>query len=129
MTLPVHPRLKMAGDAAEALISVAQALTRAAARRVARSRPARNTTLRPGADTPMWNALVLAVRPHLRVHGEKSNLARELGVPPQRIHEFFVARTAAPDAERTLIILNWLATRPAAPAGGTKRKAEVSRNT
>ena len=53
------------------------------------------------------------MRPQLRRRGEKINLGRELGVPPQRIHEYFVARTAAPDAERTLALLVWLARRPA----------------
>src|SRR5687767_12333850 len=104
MDIPLHPHLRAVGDVAEGLTWAAQQLARAAARRVARRRPPKNATLRPGAGTPMWNALVLAVRPHLRRRGEKTNLGRELGVPPQRIHEYFVARTAAPDAERTLCV-------------------------
>jgi len=122
MDTPLHPRLRLAGEAADGLIGLAQLLARAAARRAADVRPPRNTTLRPGANTPLWNALVLAARPHLRRRGEKTNLGRELGLPPQRIHEFFVARTAAPDAERTLGILHWLATRPALPRKAAQTK-------
>jgi hypothetical protein len=112
MDIPLHPRLRAVSDVTEGLIWVSRQLARAAARRTSRKPPSHNSTLRPGPDTPMWNALILAVRPHLRRRGEKSNLGRELGVPPQRIHEYFVARTAAPDAERILLLLHWLATRP-----------------
>ena len=112
MDLPANAQLRAAFQATEGLIRLAQRLSREAARRVVRSRPPRNTTLRPGPDTPMWNALVATIRPHLRRRGEKTNLGRELGVPPQRIHEYFVARTATPDAERTLLLLHWLTSRP-----------------
>jgi hypothetical protein len=108
----VHPRLKPAAAMADGLVLLAQQLTRVAARRWPRDPKRRNTTLRPGPDTPMWNALVLSVRPYLRRRGEKTNLGRELGVPPQRIHEYFVARKSTPDAERVLRILRWLANRP-----------------
>jgi len=59
----------------------------------------------------MWNALVHSVAPLLRPWGEKSRLARILGVPPQRVHDYFVRRTAAPDAERTLQLMHWLVRR------------------
>jgi hypothetical protein len=96
---------------AELLVMPAEELARAAARQLLRQPARRNATLRPGIDTPLWNALVAVVRTQLRRRGEKINLGRELGVPPQRIHEYFVARTAAPDAERTLALLIWLARR------------------
>jgi hypothetical protein len=118
---PIHPRIETVALVAEGLVHVAQTLARVAARRAPAIRAGRFATLRPGAATPLWNALVVAVRAQLRRRGEKSNLARELGVPPQRVHEYFVARTAAPDAERTLVVLHWLATRPAPasrPRGG-----------
>ena len=108
----VHPRLKPAAAMADSLVVLTQRLARVAARQLPRGPKRRNATLRPGPDTPMWNALVLSARPHLRRRGEKTNLGRELGVPPQRIHEYFVARTATPDAERVLCILRWLAARP-----------------
>ena len=69
----------------------------------------RGATLRPGARTPLWSAVAQAVRPHLSRRGEKSKLARILGVPPQRVHDYFKAGTQAPDAERTLLLLVWLA--------------------
>jgi len=131
MDIPLHPRLRAAGEVADGLVSVAQMLTRAAARGIARGRPPRNATLRPGPSTPMWNALVLAVRPHLRRYGAKTNLGRELGLPPQRIHEFFGERTATPDAERTLCILHWLSLQapPSTRSTASSRRPRVSRNT
>ena len=110
--LPANAQLRAAFEATDGIIRLAQRLAREAARRTVRSRPPRNTTLRPGPLTPMWNALVATIRHHLRRRGEKTNLGRELGVPPQRIHEYFVTRTATPDAERTLLLLDWLNTRP-----------------
>lgn len=78
-----------------------------------RRRPARGATLRPGVRTPMWNALAHTVRPLLVKHGEKIKLARLLGLPPQRIHEFFRTGAAMPDAERTLLLLHWVSQRTA----------------
>lgn len=93
----------------------AVAIARLARRRVKpRPRPRRGATLRPGAETPLWLTLVAHVRPHLRGHGAKSRLARELGLDPSRISQFFVTRTASPDAERTLLLLLWLG-RPGGP--------------
>ena len=127
MNTPIHPRIESVALVAEGLLTLSQRLARVAARRAPPIRLARGATLRPGAATPLWNALVLAVRAHLRRRGEKSNLARELAVPPQRVHEYFVARTAAPDAERTLLVLHWLATRPAepGPSRGPRRPGKL----
>lgn len=71
-------------------------------------RRGRGATLRPGIDTPLWLALVARIRPLLRARGAKALLARELGLDPSRISQFFVTRTAQPDAERTLLLLGWL---------------------
>lgn len=71
-------------------------------------RPRRGGTVRPGRRTPLWNALAATVRPHLRRRGAKSNLARMLGVPPQRIHQYFKENSASPDAERVLQLVVWL---------------------
>ena len=68
-------------------------------------------TLRPGSSTPLWNALVASLRPWLQRRGEKALLARLLGVPRQRVHDFLVGRGRMPDAERTLLMLEWLAAR------------------
>jgi len=97
---------KLVSAAAEAAVESAR--TRAAeARR--RHRPSRRgLTLRPGPDTPLWNALVRALRPHLRQRGSKAQLARLLGLHRQRLHECLKAGSASLDAERTLLLLGWL---------------------
>jgi hypothetical protein len=89
---------------------------RESARRLARTyheatRPRIGATLRPGRDTPLWNALVAEIRPLLKRRGEQAILARLLALPRQRVHEFVVRRGRMPDAERTLLLMEWLATR------------------
>jgi hypothetical protein len=93
---------------AEGVLVAAEALA-AVAERTFRSAPRpRGATVRPGAATPLWLALVAEVRPHLRHYGAKVLLARELGIDPSRVSEFFGRRSAMPDAERTLMLLEWL---------------------
>jgi len=96
---------------AEGLALVAQALLAVAQKQVAKAtRKCRGHTLRPGPHTPMWNALALAVKPRVKGrYGAQSKLACLLGVPPQRVHDYLIARRAAPDAERTLQLLFWIA--------------------
>lgn len=81
--------------------------------------PSQRRTLRPGGNTELWNALADHVEPLLTDYGAKANLARVLGVPRQRIHDYFVARTKMPDAERLLHLLGWLVTRTEPPTAGT----------
>jgi hypothetical protein len=57
-------------------------------------------TLRPGRETPLWNALRKEIRSHLRKYGAQANLARLLGLPR--------GGGQMPDAERTLQLLAWL---------------------
>jgi hypothetical protein len=83
----------------------------AAARHKAARRPRKGATLRPGDDTPLWNAVLEKIRPHLRQRGAQANLARVLEVPRQRVHDYFVAGTQMPDAERMIHVLLWLAAR------------------
>ena len=71
----------------------------------------RYVALAPGADTPLWNELAAAVTRSLRGRGEKVKLARLLGLSRQRLHVLLVAKTACPDAERTLQLLAWLQAR------------------
>jgi hypothetical protein len=71
-------------------------------------RPKRGETLKPGLDTPLWNALSAAVQTKLTRYGEKAKLGRILGVPRQRVHEILRTRRQLPDAERTLLLLAWL---------------------
>ena len=96
---------------ADELESAATALAREMRKRLKSPPRSRGATLRPSVDTPLWNALVAAVRPLLNKHGEKVLLARELGLDPSRVTEFFVAQRAMPDAERTLELLIWLSRR------------------
>jgi hypothetical protein len=93
--------------------SLAEAARLAAIKAVHLARPAprrraRGQTLRPGAETPLWNALVAEVTPFLKAYGARALLARELGVHGSRVTEFFVRRKAMPDAERTLELIAWL---------------------
>lgn len=74
-------------------------------------RPRRGATLRPGPETPLWNELVRAVRPHLRRRGAKNQLARLLGISRQRLYVCLRAQRACLDAERTLLLLTWLSAR------------------
>lgn len=68
-------------------------------------------TLRPGRETPLWNRLVTQIRPFLKRRGEKAQLARLLGLHRQAVNEYFASRSRMPDAERTLLLLEWLAAR------------------
>ncbi len=65
-------------------------------------------TLRPGRETPLWNAIADEVQPLLKVHGTQAALGRLLGLDRQAIHAYFIGRTRMPDAERTLQIVTWL---------------------
>lgn len=107
---PTHPGIETLFAVTDEIVFVARELAMAAAKQLPPAkRRQRGATLRPGPTTPLWNAVVQGVRPHLVRWGEKIKLGRLLGVPPQRIHEYFVAGTATPDAERTLLIIHWLA--------------------
>jgi hypothetical protein len=84
---------------------------RAAQRKRESRRPRKGATLRPGDETPLWNAVVTKVRPHLAKRGAKANLARVLEVPRQRVQDYFVTGSQMPDAERMIHVLLWLASR------------------
>jgi hypothetical protein len=105
---PIHPRLKPLIALADVLAAAAEA----GATRVQKKLSARRTrpgyVRQPGADTPMWNALGARLRDHTRSYGSQARLARYLGVPRQRLHNFIVGRSRLPDAELTLRLLHWL---------------------
>lgn len=111
----IHPRLEPIFTLFDLVEATARAAGRAAHR--ARRRP-RGATLRPGPATPLWNELARFAASRVTRYGAKAHLARCLGVPRQRVHEYLVARTACPDAERVLRLLVWLRAQP-----------RVSRNT
>jgi hypothetical protein len=102
-------RLRQLLPLVELLIFAAEESAKAAraAYKERRRRP-RGATLRPGADTPLWNELVAATRQQLSGYGAKARLARILGVPRQRVHQYLRDATACPDAERTLLLLAWV---------------------
>lgn len=72
-----------------------------------RSALSRNA-LKPGSETPLWNEMKNRLQFHTSKHGSKAILARELGLPRQRIHQFLREGSAMSDAERTLLLLTWL---------------------
>lgn len=76
--------------------------------RRSRRRPARGLILQPGSGTPHWNALAQAAAKLLRRRGDKVRLARVLGISRQRLHLLLKAKTACPDAERTLLLQEWV---------------------
>lgn len=94
------------------------AVARVTARHLRRKPRPVNATLRPGAETPGWNILAAAARPYLKKRGEKVLLARWLGLDASRVTEYFVKNSAMPDAERTLMIIQWLAMRRAGRSPG-----------
>ena len=56
----------------------------------------------------MWNEIRQRLRHHLEPRGAKTVLAREIGLPRQRLNEFLREGSAMPDAERTLMLVAWL---------------------
>jgi hypothetical protein len=111
-----HPqgRLRVALDMATPLVLAAEATVRAAQRAHARAtRKAIGATLRPGPRSPLWNELARTVHAYATRYGDKAKLSRILGVPRQRVDDYLVGHRRMPDAERTLLLLQWLATRQA----------------
>jgi hypothetical protein len=106
---PIHPRLELPLALAELILVAAEKMAKESQKafRIAGSRTG-GRTLRPGKETPLWNALRAQLRPHLRRRGTQVNLARVLGLPRQRINAFITAGSQMPDAERTLQLLAWL---------------------
>lgn len=104
---------------AEVIELVARDIARDARKRADARRPRvkRGGTLRPSAETPLWNALAAAVKPRLRKRGDRALLARELAVHRARIGEYFFEGSAMPDAERALELLVWLSRQPVESRG------------
>jgi hypothetical protein len=106
-----HPRLETALEVGGVLVAAAEAAARAVKKARAKARGPRGETLHPGPGTPLWNELSLVLRNQKWKFGEKANLARILGVPRQRVDDYIVGQRRLPDAERTLLLLHWLASR------------------
>ena len=109
----IPPQIELPAELALALFEAAAASARAAAGRLQRPtvRHRQRTTLRPGPNTPLWTELAGQTRRLLRKRGERAKLARLLGVPRQRITDYLRGNRACPDAERTLLLLCWVARR------------------
>ena len=104
-----HPRLESLLAVSGVIVDVAEIAARSTQRQIRRTlNPRRGRTLRPGIDTPLWNALVLTLKSSVTKRGAKVKLGRFLGLPRQRIDDFLNRRLALPDAERTLLLLHWL---------------------
>lgn len=69
----------------------------------------------------MWNACADLLATELKPYGAKVLLARELGIPKQRITDYVTNRSRMPDAETMLQILEWLARRNAQNSDATKK--------
>jgi len=109
---PVPASLRATGELVLILSEAAEQAARRAMRSVRhRLRKRVGATVRPGELTPLWNELVKQAQPHLRKRGSKSDLARLLKLPRQRVHDCLKARTASLDAERALLLLCWVAAR------------------
>ncbi len=109
---PISPRLRLMMPIVDLLILAAEESAKAARKSYKEPRrKQRGGTLRPGPDTPLWNELAGAARAQLGRYGEKARLARIMGVPRQRVHDFLRSSSACPDAERTLLLLAWVQAR------------------
>ena len=102
------PQLAIPADLAYDLVDAAVRIASDAIKRKLRPPRRRGRTLRPGLDTPLWNALAAAILAKFRRRGERARLARVLRLPRQRVTEMLRNRRHLPDAERTLMLLLWL---------------------
>jgi hypothetical protein len=95
-------------ELSEALSVAAEAGWRRAQTALLPRRQASYATRRPGAESPMWNVCATLLRHELKRRGAKTQLARYLGVPRQRLNDFLKVKSRLPDAELTLRMLHWL---------------------
>ncbi len=108
---------RLALSLTEAAPQTMQVLTQ---RLAAKETPRTQRSLRPGAETPMWNAVREAVAAELTRYGDAARLARFLGLSRQRLHELIRAGAGVPDGERTLLLLVWLQMRAEGREVGTE---------
>jgi predicted aminopeptidase len=108
--MSLKPRLDTPFRIDEILADAAKEIAKQSSKafRLEKRRDGSGKTLRPGKDTPLWNALLAELAPHLEKHGVQAQLARLLGLDRQAVHAIVKARTRMPDAERTLQFVAWL---------------------
>lgn len=106
---PLPGRVRQLLPLIDLLILAAEETARAARKTFREHRRRRvGASLRPGPLTPLWNELAAAASAELQRYGDQARLARVLGVPRQRVHQYLRAKSACPDAERTLLLLAWV---------------------
>ena len=106
--VPQHPHFKIWMELSEALFVAAETGWRRAQQSLRPRRQASYTTRRPGTDSRMWNVCVTILRRQLKPRGAKTQLARYLGIPRQRLNDYLQGKSRMPDAELTLRMLHWL---------------------
>lgn len=84
-------------------------------------------SLRPGADTPLWNELRAQLKPYLRYYGQQSRLARLLSLPRQRVNAYVTGGKHMPNAEHTLQLLAWLDAKRSGRTPWTPRLTALAR--
>ncbi len=99
---------KVVAGIVETLIDASREIAAERSRKVAKAAKGRRTASEAAQGT-LWASLADRVEPLLKKRGEKAKLGRELGVSRQQIYAYFNTRTVAPDAERTLRLIVWLA--------------------
>jgi hypothetical protein len=97
------------GGIVETLIEASRENAAAKAKGPAKSKRGQVRGASHAADGALWRALSARVAPLLAQRGAQAKLGRELGVSRQQIYAYFKGRTAAPDAERVLRLIVWLA--------------------
>ena len=109
----IHPRIKIWLELAGLLAEAAEAGSKMVAKELEKKlKPRRKgnfLTRRPGTDTPLWNACAQLLAAELKKRGSKVHLARYLGVPKQRVTDYFRGHRRMPDAETLLQMMEWLA--------------------
>ncbi len=108
MTPYIHPRIQLWLELGDLLLDAAEASAKHAKKLLQPRRRGSYKTRRPGLDSPMWNICATLLREELRPFGSQARLARYLGIPRQRLHDFLTGRKRLPDAELTLQLLAWL---------------------
>lgn len=108
--MSLKPRIDTTFRLDEILLEAAKEIAKQSSKafRLEKRRAGGGKTLRPGKDTPLWNALVAELQPELKKHGAQAQLARLLGLDRQAVHAFVKGHSRMPDAERTLQLVAWL---------------------
>jgi hypothetical protein len=100
---------ELSGLLAEAADAGARELAKEVDKKLKPKRRGGHATRKPGADTPLWNACARLLLVELDKRGAKVQLAGYLGIPKQRVSDYFRGKRRMPDAETLLQMMEWLA--------------------